>query len=676
MKSLTLHIPKRARETDDYTIEAYRWKDGEINSAYSARTILRKTLFAAGGTLDIQRTRALILEEEGDSEDFAVCGRELYTAIHNSEVAELWDDERTRAASEIDNWTALTPAEQKNSPEPDALRVYFSIQDKTLAAFPWELIRSPAFPLFLDKEWPLLRCESRKLAPRQDVNVWPIRILVIDAFASHEAQTFGSTKEVEAIRMALRPFNHFFDLEVLQTRDLDRCTAETLRATLSQFRPHIFHFIGHGSSTGNDGHLTFSDSVNEGQDWSAAEIALAIKGMGSVLRLAFVNACRSGVPSDSDAYSVSQAFFSAGALGVIAMQADVRGETAAKCSERFYSELAKGKTIDKAISAARNTLSGDLGTQKRHPYVPVLTVRVQPEQILACPGRSNGFAVIASELDKVKDIFLDRKPERRATINTLFDTGLEIERRSAVVISGAQQIGKTWMIKWFLHACASNGTRVHCHETFAEKDWLGVLLRFCKGSNPSDSFTEPLPEAARRRFYNSLGQLVNKRISASSHPVITLKHLTRRNDAQDKVMKAFHDALKQAAGSGEIVIALDHLREGDKGLPNAHFRSLQEYLWERIAREPNGPVKVVVILPGLDKDRYETDFSSDLWKIIDLEKFPSTEVPRLMRQLALLKYPEKLPIFDLLSRVPWDPHSPFELVDFCNKFASRTRVDP
>jgi hypothetical protein len=672
MRSLTLHIPKRAKDADDYTIQVYRWTDGEINKDESASAVLEKGLFASGGPLDLESVKVLMRKEEGDSAEFSVYGRKLFRAVHTGDVAQVWDEERELAATEIDNWNALTPAEKNKSPKPSGLRVYFSVEDETLAAVPWELIRFD-FPLFFDRDSPMLRCEKRKLVARKDVEVWPIRILVVDAFTPTEADTFASSKEIEAIRMALRPANHLFDIDILQTRSLETCTPETFRRKLSEFRPHIFHFIGHGLATGDQAHLVFCDRATKDQKWTAEEIALAIKGMGGVLRLAFVNACRSGLASGGDAYSVGQAFFKAAALSVIAMQADVSGKAAEICSGEFYSALAKRNSIDMAIAAARLKLSGELGKDKRNPYVPVLTVRAVPEQILSYPVRPDTSVIAADELDDVRKYFLDRRSQRAATINTLFDTGLDVERRSALVIRGGHKIGKTWMCKWFLHACAATGTPVYRLEAFTQKDWLEVLLAFCEGSNPSDSFTQSLPKDARNSFYSALGQLAGQAAPpAGSKPAISLADLKTRNDAQDKVMKAFHDALKQAAGSGQIVIALDRLREGDDGLPNAHLRSLQDYLWERIAQEPEGPVKLVVILPGLEKDRYEATFSTDLWKVIDLEEFPSAEVPSLIRQRVLLKYPKQLSLFERIFNpvTVWNPLPPATLVAMCDTFAA------
>jgi hypothetical protein len=676
MKSLTLRIPKRAKATGDYVLEVFRWRNEEMENKAAGRIPL------AEKDVGLEKLSQLILKQDGDSPDFRQEGIALYEVLHRGKVAEVWDKERDAADTEINRWSALSLARKAATPKPDGVRLYFAVEDPSLAAVPWELIQARSeFPVFLQEEHPALRCEASVLPQRQDAKIWPIRILVIEGCSAAQAKKIGSGEEIEGIREALRPVSHFFDLEILQTRAPDPpgtatalppVTPETLRVRLKEFKPHVLHFIGHGEATGDKTVLKICDKDNNVLDWTANQIGQAVRNMGGILRLAFVNACRSGVAADGDAPSIARALFKGMALSVVAMQADLSGAAAQVCVREFYRALAKGSPIDKALSAARLAMSGALGEEKRHAFVPVMSVRALPEQILLSPARSGSDSIIAPELDEVRKSFVNRTKQRSAVINAMFETGLEIERRSAVVIKGGEKFGKTWLSKWLLHACAASGTSVHRLDGFNLADWLEVLLAFCAGKTPQDSFARPLPEPARAAFYQALTQIAGiPSPPAGAAPTVALKDLEKQNDAQEMVMTAFHAALKiaAAAGTGNLVIAIDRLRQGDEGLSDPHFESLQKYLWERIARERDGPIKVMVILPGMEKDYYKTTFSEDLWNIIDLRKFPAPEVPDLLRELVLSKYPQQADKFlPLFSATPADT-MPEDLINTCNMFA-------
>jgi hypothetical protein len=678
MRSITLRIPKRAKATGDYVLEVFRWRNEEIEKKAAGRIQL------AEKDVEFEKLSQLILKQDGDSPDFRQQGIAVYELLHRGKVAEVWDKERDAADTEINRWLALSLAVKAATPKPDGLRLYFAVEDPSLAAVPWELLQPRSdVPLFLQEEYPALRCEGCLLPPRQDYKIWPIRILVIEGCAASEAKTIGSGGEIEGIREALRPVSHFFDLEILQTRAPDPpgtatalppVTPETLRVRLKEFKPHILHFIGHGEATGDKTVLKICDKDNNVLDWTANQIGQAVKNMGGILRLAFVNACRSGVAADSDAPSIARALFKGTALGVVAMQADLSGAAAQLCVREFYRALAEGNPIDKALSRARQAMSAEFGEEKRHAFVPVMSVRALPEQILLSPAHSRSDLIIAPELDEVRRSFVNRTKQRSEAINAMFETGLEIQRRSAVVIKGGEKFGKTWLSKWLLHACAAAGTSVHRLDGFDMADWLEVLLAFCAGKSMPDSFTRPLPEPARAAFYKTLTQIAGMPSPPlGTAPMVTLKDLEKQNNAQEMVMTAFHLALKAAAaaGTGNLVIAIDRLRQGDQGLSDPHFESLQKYLWERIAQERDGPIKVMVILPGMEKDHYKAQFSEDLWKKVDVGAFPAADVPGLLRELVVAKYPNKL------DKMPpfWDKPvggdmGPEQLVNACEVLAT------
>jgi hypothetical protein len=665
MRSLTLKISPLDKKQGTRKLEIYRWRNGKMVQKPVSEETLPQGVFT--GKLDPSTLSRLIREIDEDSGKFRETGTNLYAAIHVGSVAKVWDAERDLAQEEIEKWEMH---HNEGDARPGGLRVYLSVEDEELAKIPWELMVSD-FPLFLQEEWPILRLRSR-VQPRDESAVWPIRLSVIVGCSEEQATEIYAKQELEGIRAAVRSADYFFDLDVVETRKYDNFTPDTLLGHLQRFRPHIFHFIGHGHMIGTDASLEINDRSG-GRDWTASQIGLAVKSMRGVLRLAYVNACQSAV--GLNAMSVAEAFFKGGALSVIAMQADVSGEAAQILSREFYSQIASGLNVDSALAAARHKVQDKLGPEKRHPYVPVFSVRADPEQILIWPA-SQHRRIMPPHIDDVRKQFVDRVKERRQAINTLFESGLGHERRSAVVVRGAEKIGKTWFLKWVLHACARNGTVIRHLEAFQHSDFLQLIYAVCDGSKQGNSFSEPLSEKVRAGFYNALADVAGCKIREGTKPAISLTDLQKRNDWQDKLLNAFHQSLKEEAGNEVFILAIDKWREGDRGLPESHFRSLKWYLWDRIAREPSGPVKILISLPGKENDRYEVDFPKDLWKTIDLDRFPAIEVPDLLRELFCLKYPDQLnaKIEQYIEDPNFEPLTPEELSISCDLLRKKYAV--
>jgi len=636
MNSITLAV-SRPSGSGDYVVELYRWRGGVREEKPAAREALPAALFEPGGALDVAAIQRFFLETEDQDSNFRVIGCQMWSALHTGSVAAEWDRAIQEVEEAIEEWEAQSPAAKATTPRPAGLRTYLQVDD-SLAALPWELMRS-THDLFLISDMPVLRAEKRKFIPRSDAAVWPIRVLVVVGAGEAEAASLKADEELEAIREVLRESEHLFDLAILETRRRKSFTPADLKIELQTFRPHIFHFIGHGRTDGGTPRLEICDAQNK-HDWTSAQIELDIRTMGGVLRLAFLNACRTALPKHSDFFSIAQAFFRGRALSVLAMQADVSGEAARICTRRFYSELVNGRHIDGALAAARDMLHAAMGADTRHAFVPVLSVAAAPEHILDCPRRAR---VSAPGLDEVRRCFVDRVEERRLAIHSMAQSEIARRHCSAVVLKGQEEkVGKTWLQMWLLHALAQNRYGVHAIEAFDKTDWLQFVLALAEGSLEMDDLAQPLAPEVRQRFYEDVARLAGIAAPPPGNRLqITLEDLASRNDAHEKVLGTFHQALRnQAEHTGKnTVVAVSRISTPLQSLSAAHIRILKENLWDRIAAEPAGPVKIIVELPFDSRGDYQLEFAEDLWQVIDLKKFPAGEVPELLKEFFFRRNP-------------------------------------
>jgi hypothetical protein len=136
----------------------------------------------------------------------------------------------------------------------------------------------------------------------------------------------------------------------------------------SDFRPDIFHFIGHGKS----GQLALSrdpDEVQADRDtspkgtkvrehtlYNATDVTQLFAN--HMPRLVFLHACETAVGGSVESFSnLARELVKSGVPSVIAMQYEIKNEDAALFANTFYKEIAKGSYLDEAVCRGRAQLS-------------------------------------------------------------------------------------------------------------------------------------------------------------------------------------------------------------------------------------------------------------------------------------------------------------------------------
>jgi len=156
-------------------------------------------------------------------------------------------------------------------------------------------------------------------------------------------------KERHNIDEALKP--------LMETGKIYLCwvPGETSRHLLSMMCKqiwHVFHFIGHGGISAEEGFIVFRDEKGDSEEVNARELKF-ILGDGS-LRLVVLNCCESGQGSIRDPFaSPAAALVRHGIPAVVAMQFPISDSAAIELARGFYESLADNLPLERAITEAR-----------------------------------------------------------------------------------------------------------------------------------------------------------------------------------------------------------------------------------------------------------------------------------------------------------------------------------
>jgi CHAT domain-containing protein len=179
-------------------------------------------------------------------------------------------------------------------------------------------------------------------------------MLFVTASPAMVAPLPGIAQEIATVRSVLASSGRV-DLQVIEDADVER-VKDTVRA----FRPHVFHFSGHGllRPETNAGELLFQTSTGAAHPVTADQLAVML--YENDVSLAVLNGCDTGVSSTNDAVSsVAGALIKAGVPAVVATVRVVMDEAATRFSREFYRSFVAGFTVEGCMGEARKALSFD-----------------------------------------------------------------------------------------------------------------------------------------------------------------------------------------------------------------------------------------------------------------------------------------------------------------------------
>jgi hypothetical protein len=164
-------------------------------------------------------------------------------------------------------------------------------------------------------------------------------------------------------------------LEVVEAANRSRIDA------LLEKKPHIFHFIGHGSlkdeNRQDTGLVALVDSFGSADLVSADYFSELFNRFRP--GLVVLHTCESGALSSSKAFvGIASRVVQMNVPAVVAMQFEVSNATAQRFASEFYRRLAENEPVDKAVQEARRHIAlSSPGNRSRDFATPVLFMSVR-----------------------------------------------------------------------------------------------------------------------------------------------------------------------------------------------------------------------------------------------------------------------------------------------------------
>lgn len=226
-----------------------------------------------------------------------------------------------------------------------------------LAKVPWEAMFREATDQWygIDEKSPMLRRIS--LGGRQKLPApitGEVRLLIAIAVPQND---LNAGREIASIEEEIRKRTSGRGAPI-SIRPLRAATRQSFEAALADFKPHIVHFIGHGSFGTRDGDrrgvLHFVDENNpEGYDAVPSDDLRQLLDSDPPL-LVVLNTCEGGRADEVDRYGgTAQNIIRRSIPYVVAMQYPISDEAALAFSRYFYQRLLEGAPVDVAVARGR-----------------------------------------------------------------------------------------------------------------------------------------------------------------------------------------------------------------------------------------------------------------------------------------------------------------------------------
>ncbi|HEX2913605.1 MAG TPA: CHAT domain-containing protein [Chloroflexia bacterium] len=526
----------------------------------------------------------------------------------------------------------------------DGLRTVLHLESDKLAGLPWELISTDngVFLAAMERDKPHTLARARWQADDfspgpvdlPDITTHePLRVLLAVCNNREDDERIMGPEEalrVDEALYLLLPWK--VDLRVLV-----RPSFKETQDWLSEWQPHIFHYVGHGDFDGVNSYLKFyepsqTDSIQIGPQ------TLANLFGNHPPRLVVLNACRSGQvgPGDNTAVQASSAqgtlnlskvLIEGGVLAVIAMQADIEGQGASFLMDQFYRHLASGEVIDVALTSARRAFLKQVGlsTNKWDWALPALyfSEKVKAEDVLTLAPEdyeAHIFKVSENEPERYKrhiqdlqlrvKIQVGREREQMMLEHTFLRSSLE-DIKPVTIVYGETEIGKTNLLYWLSEGLARRG-RQFIYADFGQTalDYWDSLRLIRDGKLEAKVsgvklYNQIDPELAFNTFNHALNAKLVKGyarkhplapdavtpvsdMAMDKNPALELENLgtVRSNENPvETITEAFWTSLARIAEPGGLIVFLDHVDKMFAGEVNR----LRTYLVNRVLNPADYP---------------------------------------------------------------------------------------
>lgn len=276
----------------------------------------------------------------------------------------------------VEVWTLFNNSHTSAKGQKKGVRLRLRIDPPELSRLPWEYCRDDRFGFFaLQREIPVVRYVARPFAAGDVSAPDPMKVLVVIA-APEDQDALNVREEERRIRNTLAWMGDRVELTVLP-----HAVPEQLQAALAA-KPHVFHFIGHGTVENGVGKLLFEDGARKSRALDAEQLKVLLRG--TEVKVVVLNACKSAAHDARNAMlGVAPALVQAEIPAVIAMQFNVPDRTALNFTRDLYGFLAAGYPLDAAVTQMR--IGAYIGAGDKYFWgIPVLFMRA-PDGVIWQP---------------------------------------------------------------------------------------------------------------------------------------------------------------------------------------------------------------------------------------------------------------------------------------------------
>ncbi len=238
--------------------------------------------------------------------------------------------------------------------EPDKrTRLALEISDSEAMRLPWEMLYFGDKRVFMAQT---LRYSLVRLVPgvqelRTRTLSSPLRVLAV--LASPVDAPLATRQEEEVLRRTLARAE---ERGLARLEILEPATVDALTSKLRLFRPHVFHFVGHGLVRDDSGYVVFLDDAGRPHLIKAAALGVMLRDHN--INFAVLNGCETGISGgESIVTGVAQELVRGGVPAVVATTRAILDHAALSFAHEFYRALADGYTLEETLVDARNALA-------------------------------------------------------------------------------------------------------------------------------------------------------------------------------------------------------------------------------------------------------------------------------------------------------------------------------
>lgn len=529
-----------------------------------------------------------------DEDGLAAVGGELFGLLNGGELVEAWRQ--------------------------DVGTIVLDVRADRLRALPWELLvdNDDKCP-FSRAEQPAVRSTLPYPLDPPELSV-PIHLMIV--VGDPEDPAVDSAAEIDAIYRGLRGAPCCWQVDVLV-----KPSREELLEAFAEVLPHVFHFVGHGTSAGGAPALKI---VADSGEWDLTARFVARALGGAPPRLVVLNACRTA--GRTAVRGVSDAFLKEGAAAVVSTQGDVASTAAVRFAESLYRELASGRPVDVAVARARGKLEFATGMSPSDWALPVVETAAEPGSVLRHTRRWELKEVLQRyhELKEVPHL-VDRSADRRRV-----HRGVGVPDNGLLYVTGAEQAGKSMLVRsYLLTRVVSGGPVVYVS--------LEGRIRVS-----TDDFVRMVAEEAKRWLDDYAAPLCDDTLAALSGQVQGPPMLSARPAGSfvpvDPRYKKLQGLLVNLARTKPLVVLLD-----DVTLVNDHDALVNGLLAPASRGELHGVQ--VIVAGGRDRLRELTGERITPHLEIEVRKFAKQDAVLLVREYLARRRPDQVVAAD---QAKWD----------------------